>query len=286
MSWRRLSNFQIDRIIEGALREDMSSEDLTTNAIYRRGRRAQVSLIAKEEGVLAGLDVFKRTFTLMDEDMCFRDFRQEGEEVGRGDLVLEISGDVRTILQGERTALNFLQRMSGIATKTRSCVSALEGSRVKLLDTRKTTPNLRILEKYAVRVGGGENHRFGLSDGILIKDNHIGAAGSVTKAIELVREYLPFTKKIEIEVEDLEMVREALEAGADIIMLDNMSAEMIRQAAALIGKRALIECSGNIDPENIRLYRELEIDYISSGALTHHIDALDLSMKNLIYLEE
>lgn len=261
----------------------MFSEDLTTNAIYRQKRKAQVSLIAKEEGVLAGIDVFKRTFVLIDQEIRFQDYKEEGDELRKGDLVLEIIGDVRTILQGERTALNFLQRMSGIATKTRGCVSALEGSGVKLLDTRKTTPNLRILEKYAVRVGGGENHRFGLSDGILIKDNHIAAAGSVAKAIELVREYLPFTKKIEIEVENLEMVREALDAGADIIMLDNMSAEMIRQAVALIGRRALIECSGNIDPENIRLYRELGIDYVSSGALTHHIDALDLSMKNLFY---
>lgn len=272
---------QADKLIRMALEEDITSEDVSTNAVMPTNVKGTVDLIAKEDGVIAGMDVYARVFKLLDESMEIEMFCQDGDEVKKGDLMAKVTGDIRVLLSGERVALNYLQRMSGIATYTRSVVKLLEGSGVTLLDTRKTTPNCRVFEKYAVRVGGGCNHRYNLSDGVLLKDNHIGAAGSITKAIQMVKAYAPFVRKIEIETETLEQVAEAVEAGADIIMLDNMTPEVMKQAVALIDGRAQTECSGNITKENIARIREIGVDFVSSGALTHSAPILDISMKNL-----
>lgn len=270
-----------DPLILQALREDISSEDVTTNAILRTITPGQADLICKQDGVIAGLAVFARTFHLLDADTEITFFCQDGDMVTQGQKLAQLKGDMRVLLTGERTALNYLQRMSGIATYTRKTVALLDGTKIKLLDTRKTTPNMRIFEKYAVQVGGGYNHRYNLSDGILIKDNHIGAAGGVKKAIALAKAYAPFVRKIEVEVETMEMVQEALEAGADIIMLDNMNPEQIKEAVTMIAGRAETECSGNITKENIAGMAAAGVDYISSGALTHSAPILDLSLKNL-----
>lgn len=271
----------VDELILSALREDISSEDVTTNAVMRTACKGSVDLICKQDGILAGLDVFKRVFTLLDPNTEFEMYAADGDRIKKGDKLGTVTGDIRVLLSGERTALNYLQRMSGIATYTNSLAKLLEGSKTKLLDTRKTTPNMRIFEKYAVKAGGGYNHRYNLSDGILLKDNHIGAAGSVTKAIEMAREYAPFVRKIEVETENLDMVREAVEAGADIIMLDNMSREMMKEAIKIIDGRAETECSGNVTLENAAALADLGVDYISCGALTHSAPILDLSLKNL-----
>lgn len=272
---------QADKLIRMALEEDITSEDVSTNAVMPTNVKGTVDLIAKEDGVIAGMDVYARVFKLLDESIEIEMFCQDGDEVKKGDLMAKVTGDIRVLLSGERVALNYLQRMSGIATYTRSVVKLLEGSGVTLLDTRKTTPNCRVFEKYAVRVGGGCNHRYNLSDGVLLKDNHIGAAGSITKAIQMAKAYAPFVRKIEIETETLEQVAEAVEAGADIIMLDNMTPEVMKQAVALIDGRAQTECSGNITKENIARIREIGVDFVSSGALTHSAPILDISMKNL-----
>lgn len=272
---------QADKLIRMALEEDITSEDVSTNAVMPTKVQGTVDLIAKEDGVIAGMDVYARVFKLLDEDTEIEMFCHDGDEVREGDLMAKVTGDIRVLLSGERVALNYLQRMSGIATYTRSVVKLLEGSGVTLLDTRKTTPNCRVFEKYAVRVGGGCNHRYNLSDGVLLKDNHIGAAGSITKAIQMAKAYAPFVRKIEIETETLEQVAEAVEAGADIIMLDNMTPEVMKQAVALIDGRAQTECSGNITKENIARIREIGVDFVSSGALTHSAPILDISMKNL-----
>lgn len=272
---------QADHLILEALKEDISSEDVSTNAVMKEAVRGQVDLICKEDGVIAGLDVFKRVFQLLDGETEAEFYCKDGDEVKKGQLMGRVMGDIRVLLSGERVALNYLQRMSGIATYTRSVAKLLEGTGTKLLDTRKTTPNMRIFEKYAVRVGGGYNHRYNLSDGVLLKDNHIGAAGGVTRAVRMAKEYAPFVRKIEIEVENLDMVREAVEAGADIIMLDNMSPEEMREAVRIIDGRAQTECSGNVTKENIAGLAEIGVDYISSGALTHSAPILDISMKNL-----
>lgn len=272
---------QADKLIRMALEEDITSEDVSTNAVMPTNVKGTVDLIAKEDGVIAGMDVYARVFKLLDESMEIEMFCQDGDEVKKGDLMARVTGDIRVLLSGERVALNYLQRMSGIATYTMSVVKLLEGSGVTLLDTRKTTPNCRVFEKYAVRVGGGCNHRYNLSDGVLLKDNHIGAAGSITKAIQMAKAYAPFVRKIEIETETLEQVAEAVEAGADIIMLDNMTPEVMKQAVALIDGRAQTECSGNITKENIARIREIGVDFVSSGALTHSAPILDISMKNL-----
>ena len=272
---------QADKLIRMALEEDITSEDVSTNAVMPTKVQGTVDLIAKEDGVIAGMDVYARVFKLLDEDTEVEMFCHDGDEVREGDLMAKVTGDIRVLLSGERVALNYLQRMSGIATYTRSVAKLLEGSGVTLLDTRKTTPNCRVFEKYAVRVGGGCNHRYNLSDGVLLKDNHIGAAGSITKAIQMAKAYAPFVRKIEIETETLEQVAEAVEAGADIIMLDNMTPEVMKQAVALIDGRAQTECSGNITKENIARIREIGVDFVSSGALTHSAPILDISMKNL-----
>ena len=272
---------QADKLIRMALEEDITSEDVSTNAVMPTNVKGTVDLIAKEDGVIAGMDVYARVFKLLDESMEIEMFCQDGDEVKKGDLMAKVTGDIRVLLSGERVALNYLQRMSGIATYTMSVVKLLEGSGVTLLDTRKTTPNCRDFENYAVRVGGGCNHRYNLSDGVLLKDNHIGAAGSSTKAIQMAKAYAPFVRKIEIETETLEQVAEAVEAGADIIMLDNMTPEVMKQAVALIDGRAQTECSGNITKENIARIREIGVDFVSSGALTHSAPILDISMKNL-----
>ena len=272
---------QADKLIRMALEEDITSEDVSTNAVMPTNVKGTVDLIAKEDGVIAGMDVYARVFKLLDESMEIEMFCQDGDEVKKGDLMAKVTGDIRVLLSGERVALNYLQRMSGIATYTRSVVKLLEGSGVTLLDTRKTTPNCRVFEKYAVRVGGGCNHRYNLSDGVLLKDNHIGAAGSITKAIQMAKAYAPFVLKIEIETETLEQVAEAVEAGADIIMLDNMTPEVMKQAVARIDGRAQTECSGNITKENIARICEIGVDFVSSGALTHSAPILDISMKHL-----
>lgn len=274
-----------DPLILQALREDISSEDLTTNAIVREGSLGEAQLIAKQDGVIAGLSVFSRVFELLDASSDVKINFKDGDEVKNGDIIAVVRGDVRAILSGERTALNYLQRMSGIATYTREAADLLKGTKTKLLDTRKTTPNMRIFEKYAVKAGGGCNHRYNLSDGILIKDNHIGAAGGVTEAIRRAREYAPFVRKIEVEVESLEMLQEALDAGADIIMLDNMTPEMMKEAVKLAAGRAETECSGNITKEKLTELASIGVDYISSGALTHSAPILDLSLKNLHVLQ-
>lgn len=277
---RELKPILIDKYILAALREDMTSGDITTDSMLK-DEKAEVNLIAKDKGILAGLDVFKRVFELLDEDVTFEFYFSDGDEVNNKDLIGKISGRAKAILEGERTALNFLQRMSGIAAYTKKMVDALDSKHVKILDTRKTTPNMRIFEKYAVTLGGGYNHRYNLSDGIMLKDNHIDAAGGIREAVERVRSLNPFVKKIEVEVENFDQVREALEAKADIIMLDNMEIEEIREACKIINKRAIIECSGNVSLENINSYKDLDIDYISSGAITYSAGVLDLSMKNL-----
>ena len=272
---------QADQLIRMALQEDITSEDVSTNAVMPTATKGTVDLIAKEDGVIAGLDIYARVFTILDEKTEIDFHCKDGDEVKKGELMATVTGDIRVLLSGERVALNYLQRMSGIATYTRQVAKLLEGSKVTLLDTRKTTPNCRVFEKYAVRVGGGCNRRYNLSDGVLLKDNHIGAAGSVTKAIQMAKAYAPFVRKIEIEVETLEQVKEAVEAGADIIMLDNMTPEVMKQAVELIDGRAQIECSGNITKENIQKIREIGVDFVSSGALTHSAPILDISMKNL-----
>ena len=272
---------QADQLIRMALQEDITSEDVSTNAVMPTATRGTVDLIAKEDGVVAGLEIYARVFTILDEKTEIDLHCKDGDEVKKGELMATVTGDIRVLLSGERVALNYLQRMSGIATYTRQVAKLLEGSKVTLLDTRKTTPNCRVFEKYAVRVGGGCNHRYNLSDGVLLKDNHIGAAGSVTKAIQMAKAYAPFVRKIEIEVETLEQVKEAVEAGADIIMLDNMTPEVMKQAVELINGRAQTECSGNITKENIQKIREIGVDFVSSGALTHSAPILDISMKNL-----
>ena len=272
---------QADQLIRMALQEDITSEDVSTNAVMPTATKGTVDLIAKEDGVIAGLDIYARVFTILDEKTEIDFHCKDGDEVKKGELMATVTGDIRVLLSGERVALNYLQRMSGIATYTRQVAKLLEGSKVTLLDTRKTTPNCRVFEKYAVRVGGGCNHRYNLSDGVLLKDNHIGAAGSVTKAVQMAKAYAPFVRKIEIEVETLEQVKEAVEAGADIIMLDNMTPEVMKQAVELIYGRAQTECSGNITKENIQKIREIGVDFVSSGALTHSAPILDISMKNL-----
>ena len=277
---------QADQLIRMALQEDITSEDVSTNAVMPTATKGTVELIAKEDGVIAGLDIYARVFTILDEKTEIDFYCKDGDEVKKGELMATVTGDIRVLLSGERVALNYLQRMSGIATYTRQVAKLLEGSKVTLLDTRKTTPNCRVFEKYAVRVGGGCNHRYNLSDGVLLKDNHIGAAGSVTKAIQMAKAYAPFVRKIEIEVETLEQVKEAVEAGADIIMLDNMTPEVMKQAVELIDGRAQTECSGNITKENIQKIREIGVDFVSSGALTHSAPILDISMKNLHAVRE
>ena len=270
-----------DELILQALREDITSEDITTNSVMRRYQAGEVDLICKQDGVIAGLEVFKRVFELLDEKTEVIFYCQDGDNVKKGEKIGLVRGDIRVLLSGERTALNYLQRMSGIATYTREIAKLFEGTKTKLLDTRKTTPNMRIFEKYSVKVGGGYNHRYNLSDGILLKDNHIGAAGGVKEAIMMVKEYAPFVRKIEIEVENLDMLAEALEAGADIIMLDNMSVEDMRKAVELCRGKAETECSGNVTRENVARLVDIGVDYISSGALTHSAPILDLSLKNL-----
>lgn len=271
----------VDPLILSALKEDITSDDVSTNSVMPHPQTGEVDLLCKEDGIICGLQVFERTFTLLDENTKVEFFVKDGDEVKKGDLMAKVHGDIRTLLCGERTALNYLQRMSGIATYTHSVASLLKGTKTKLLDTRKTTPNNRIFEKYAVRIGGGNNHRYNLSDGVLLKDNHIGAAGSVKKAVEMAKEYAPFVRKIEVEVENLDMVREAIEAGADIIMLDNMSHEDMQTAMEIIGGKAEVEVSGNVTKENIARLTDLGVDYISSGALTHSAPILDVSLKNL-----
>ena len=272
---------QADQLIRMALQEDITSEDVSTNAVMPTATKGTVDLIAKEDGVVAGLEIYARVFTILDEKTEIELHCKDGDEVKKGELMATVTGDIRVLLSGERVALNYLQRMSGIATYTRQVAKLLEGSNVTLLDTRKTTPNCRVFEKYAVRVGGGHNHRYNLSDGVLLKDNHIGAAGSVAKAVKMAKAYAPFVRKIEIEVETLDQVKEAVEAGADIIMLDNMTPEVMKQAVELIDGRAQTECSGNITKENIQKIREIGVDFVSSGALTHSAPILDISMKNL-----
>ena len=276
---------QADELIKLALREDISSEDVTTNSVMKEAVKGEVELICKQDGVIAGLDVFKRVFELLDDTVEVELYCKDGDEVKNKQLMGKVTGDIRVLLSGERVALNYLQRMSGIATYTRSVAALLEGTKTKLLDTRKTTPNMRIFEKYAVKVGGGNNHRYNLSDGILLKDNHIGAAGGVKEAVAMAKEYAPFVRKIEIETENLEMVKEAVEAGADIIMLDNMSVEEMKEAVCLIDGRAETECSGNVTKEKIAMLKEVGVDYISSGALTHSAPILDVSLKHLHPIE-
>ena len=270
-----------DELILSALREDITSEDITTNSVMREYKLGEVDLICKQDGIIAGLSVYRRTFELLDAETVCEFYVKDGDRVSKGQKIGIVRGDIRVLLSGERTALNYLQRMSGIATYTNEIVKLLEGTNTKLLDTRKTTPNMRVFEKYAVKVGGGCNHRYNLSDGILLKDNHIGAAGGVREAVKMAKEYAPFVRKIEIEVEDLDMLREALDAGADIVMLDNMSPEDMKKAVEMARGRAETECSGNVTRENIARLTDIGVDYISSGALTHSSPILDLSMKNL-----
>lgn len=291
MKWRGTDDYMLnneismkvnaDKLILMALVEDITSEDITTNAVMKEAQEGEVELICKEEGIIAGLKVFQRVFELLDEKVEIQMQCQDGDEVKNGQLMAVVKGDIRVLLSGERVALNYLQRMSGIATYTHAIVQLLNGSKTKLLDTRKTTPNMRIFEKYAVKVGGGYNHRYNLSDGILLKDNHISAAGGVKEAIMMAKEYASFVRKVEVEVENLAMLREAIEAGADIIMLDNMSLEMMREAVQIVDGRAETECSGNVTKENVARLVDLGVDYISCGALTHSAPILDLSLKNL-----
>lgn len=271
----------VDKYILSALQEDITSEDVTTNAVMPYDMLGEVQLIAKQDGILCGIDVFKRCFTLVDDSVKFDIKKVDGESIVKGELLGTITGNISVLLSSERIALNYLQRMSGIATFTNSCVKLLEGYKTKLLDTRKTTPNMRFFEKYAVKVGGAYNHRYNLTDGVLIKDNHIGAAGSVAKAIQMAKEYAPFVRKIEVETENMAMVKEAVEAGADIIMLDNMDIDTMKKAVDLIGGRAETECSGNVTKERLTQIAEIGVDYVSSGALTYSAPLLDLSVKNL-----
>lgn len=270
-----------DKFILMALQEDITSEDVSTNAVMPHAQQGTVDLICKEDGVIAGLDVYARVFHLLDDKTTVNFLCKDGDHVKKGQLMATVQGDIRVLLSGERVALNYLQRMSGIATYTYEVAQLLKGSKTVLLDTRKTTPNCRIFEKYAVRVGGGSNHRYNLSDGVLLKDNHIGAAGGITNAVQMAKAYAPFVRKIEVEVETIEQVREAVEAGADIIMLDNMTSEQMAEAIAVIDGRAQTECSGNVTRENIERVIGLGVDYISSGALTHSAPIMDISMKNL-----
>lgn len=270
-----------DELIRMALAEDVTGEDVSTNSVLRAAQTGEAELICKQDGVIAGLPVFARAFTLLDAGVQIEFFAKDGDRVQKGQKLAVVRGDMRTILTGERTALNFLQRMSGIATYTAQMAALLEGSGLKLVDTRKTTPNMRIFEKYAVRAGGGGNHRFNLSDAVLLKDNHIGAAGGVKQAIAAAKAYAPFTVKIEVETETLGQVREAVEAGADIIMLDNMSEDAMREAVKIIGGRALVEISGNVTKESVQRYRTIGADIVSCGALTHSAPILDVSLKNL-----
>ncbi len=274
-----------DKFIKMALEEDINSEDVSTNAVMPDYKKGDVQLICKEDGIIAGLQIFERVFTLLDPETKVEFMVQDGDEVKKGQLLAVVTGDIRVLLSGERTALNYLQRLSGIATYTNSVAKLLEGSKTKLLDTRKTTPGMRIFEKYAVRIGGGHNHRYNLSDGVLLKDNHIDAAGGVKEAIAAAKEYAPFVRKIEVETENLDMVKEAVEAGADIIMLDNMTTEQMAEAIRIIDGRAETECSGNITKENIETITALGVDYVSSGALTHSAPILDVSLKHLRVLE-
>lgn len=274
-------HINIDEYIKNALKEDITSEDVTTNSVMKTYRKGSVQLICKEDGVICGLTVFVRVFELLDSTVSFETSYQDGDVMKKGDLIGTVTGDIRALLSGERTALNYLQRMSGIATFTNEYVKELEGYKTTLLDTRKTTPNMRPFEKYAVRIGGGANHRYNLSDGILLKDNHIGAAGGVTEAVKMAKEYAPFVRKIEVEVEDLDMVAEAIQAGADIIMLDNMDNETMRRAVEMIGEQAKTECSGNVTKKRLREIAEIGVDFVSSGALTHSAPIIDFSLKNL-----
>ncbi len=275
-----------DKYIQMALEEDINNEDVSTNAVMPEYKKGEVQLICKEDGIIAGLAVFERVFTLLDPATKVNCSVKDGDAVTKGEVIGVVTGDIRVLLSGERTALNYLQRMSGIATYTRSVVKLLEGTKTKLLDTRKTTPGMRVFEKYAVRVGGGGNHRYNLSDGVLLKDNHIDAAGGVTQAVHAAREYAPFVRKIEVETENLDMVREAVEAGADIIMLDNMTPDVMAEAVQIINGRAETECSGNITKENIKTIASLGVDYVSSGALTHSAPILDVSLKHLSVIKE
>ncbi len=271
----------VDPYILGALKEDITSEDVSTNAVMPEPKQGEVDLICKQDGIICGLQVFERTFTLLDNKTRVEFMVKDGDFVKAGQLMAKVYGDIRVLLCGERTALNYLQRMSGIATYTHEVAGLLEGSSIKLLDTRKTSPNNRIFEKYSVRVGGGNNHRYNLSDGVLLKDNHIGAAGGVKEAVTMAKTYAPFVRKIEVEVETYDMVVDAIEAGADIIMLDNMSDDLLRKCIAYIDGRAEIEISGNVAKENIARLKNMGVDYISSGALTHSAPIMDISLKNL-----
>lgn len=271
----------IDEYLKNALKEDITSEDVTTNSVMRTYKKGSAQLICKEDGVICGLSVFVRVFELLDSRVIFETTYHDGDVMKKGDLIGKVTGDIRALLSGERTALNYLQRMSGIATYTNEYAKELEGYKTTLLDTRKTTPGMRPFEKYAVRIGGGSNHRYNLSDGVLLKDNHIGAAGSVTKAVAMAKEYAPFVRKIEVEVENLDMVAEAIAAGADIIMLDNMDNETMRKAVEMIGDKAKTECSGNVTKERLREIAEIGVDFVSSGALTHSAPIIDFSLKNL-----
>lgn len=270
-----------DELIKMALREDISSEDVSTNAVMPEAKAGEVELIAKQDGIICGMDVYERVFKLLDENTVVEKYVKDGDAVTKGMLMAKVKGDIRVLLSGERVALNYLQRMSGIATYTHDVAELLKGSKTVLLDTRKTTPNMRIFEKYAVKCGGGQNHRYNLSDGVLLKDNHIGAAGSITKAIQMAKAYAPFVRKIEIETETLDQVKEAADAGADIIMLDNMDVATMQEAVKIINGRAKTECSGNVTKENIKNIIDSGVDYVSSGALTHSAPILDISMKNL-----
>lgn len=275
----------IDDYILTALKEDITSEDVTTNAVMPDARKGRAELLCKQDGILCGLSVFERVFKLLDDTFVFKTSFKDGDLVKKGDLVGTVTGDIRALLTGERTALNYMQRMSGIATFTQSFTKELEGYKTKLLDTRKTTPGMRPFEKYAVKVGGGSNHRYNLSDGILIKDNHIGAAGGVAKAIRMAREYAPFVRKIEVEVENLDMLKEALDAGADIIMLDNMDNASMKAAVEMVNGKAQTECSGNVTIERLKEIAEIGVDFVSCGALTYSAPIMDLSLKNLAPLE-
>lgn len=277
---------QLDDYILRALKEDITSEDVSTNAVMPESKQGEVELICKEDGIICGLDIFQRVFTLLDSDTVFETEFKDGDAVKNGQKMGVVRGDIRVLLSGERVALNYLQRMSGIATLTKSLADELVGSKTKLLDTRKTTPNMRPFEKYAVTVGGGNNHRYNLSDGVMLKDNHIGAAGGIKEAVALAKAYAPFVRKIEVETETMEQVKEAVEAGADIIMLDNMSNEQMKEAVAYIDGRAETECSGNVTKEKLAAIREIGVDYVSSGALTHSAPILDISLKNLHPIEE
>ena len=275
----------VDDYIINTLKEDITSEDVSTNAVMPEDKQGRADLICKQDGVICGLDVFERTFKLLDETSRFEANFKDGDYVKKGDLLGVIYGDVKAILSGERTALNYLQRMSGIATMTREYVNELEGYKTILLDTRKTTPNMRPFEKHAVKVGGAVNHRYNLSDGVLLKDNHIGAAGSVTNAIKMAKAYAPFVRKIEIETETLAQVQEALDAGADIIMLDNMDNDTMQKAVEMIGDKAQTECSGNVTKARLKEIAQIGVDFVSCGALTHSAQILDVSLKNLTPIE-